>query len=379
MTFSAQQISVVLGGCLVGSADAQVCDVSKIEEGGVGTLTFINDAKYLPYLSSTTASVVIINNDLREQASLIDTSATLIYVDNARAAMARLLSVVAQTMNPRRTGVEQPAWVADGVTIPSDAYIGAFTYIARDKAAYFDEAACRMLSCSGTRLNEFEFFNLLEKISKSPVEGQKHIYRFVNNNTTRYIKMNIYESSEEWLGFVQDYTRIFAERIDRRSFVDYDPVTRLPSYPSFSQTVRKLLPEVQSCCLATLYINGIEKLGSFLTVDSTNSCITSVAEALKSFAGDNVIMGSKSNYEIFALFRDCDKMQIYNLLNSMDDAVQTVMLQCELWTDNNDMDRRVTAYAERLSGYASDTYDMESREQDVLMVAEPTAEYGKKN
>ena len=63
----------------------------------------------------------------------------------------------------------------------------------------------------------------------------------------------------------------------------------------------------------------------------------------------------------------------------MDDAVQTVMLQCELWTDNNDMDRRVTAYAERLSGYASDTYDMESQEQDVLMVAEPTAEYGKKN
>ncbi|MBR2283965.1 MAG: GGDEF domain-containing protein [Ruminococcus sp.] len=204
--------------------------------------------------------------------------------------------------------------------------IGAFTYIAREKAAYIDDAACKMLSCSGSRLNEFEFFNLLEKISKSPVEGQKHIYRFVNNNTTRYIKMNIYESSEEWLGFVQDYTRMFTERSDHRSFVDYDPVTRLPSYPSFSQTVRKLLPEVQSCCLATLYINGIEKLGSFLTVDSTNSCITSVAEALKSFAGDNVIMGSKSNYEIFALFRDCDKMQIYNLLNSMDDAVQNCVL-----------------------------------------------------
>ena len=37
----------------------------------------------------------------------------------------------------------------------------------------------------------------------------------------------------------------------------------------------------------------------------------------------------------------------------MDDAVQTVMLQCELWTDNNDMGERVEAYAKRLGQYAS--------------------------
>ena len=90
--------------------------------------------------------------------------------------------------------------------------IGAFTYIAKEKSAYLDEATCRMLACTSTKLNEFEFFNLLEKISKSPVEGQKHIYQFTNNNTTKYIKMNIYESSDEWLGFVQDFTRQISEQ-----------------------------------------------------------------------------------------------------------------------------------------------------------------------
>jgi len=41
----------------------------------------------------------------------------------------------------------------------------------------------------------------------------------------------------------------------------------------------------------------------------------------------------------------------------MDDAVQTVMLQCELWTDNNDMmDERVGAYADRLGQYVKETY-----------------------
>lgn len=61
----------------------------------------------------------------------------------------------------------------------------------------------------------------------------------------------------------------------------------------------------------------------------------------------------------------------------MDDAVQTVMLQCELWTDNNDMEDRVMPYANRLGEYAKATYDMKPRE-DILMVAEKGVEYGKK-
>lgn len=203
--------------------------------------------------------------------------------------------------------------------------IGVFTYIAKSKSAYLDDAACHMLSCSGNKLNEFEFFNLLEKISKMPVEGQKHIYRFSTGGVTKFIKMNIYESSDEWLGFVQDFTRQLS-REQENTFMEYDPVTKLPSYSSFAQQIKKSLPELQTCCLATLYINGIEKLGSFLTVDSTNSCIASVAEVLKSFSGDSVIVGTKSGYELLAFFKDCDRMFIYNVLNNMDEAVRNCII-----------------------------------------------------
>ena len=55
----------------------------------------------------------------------------------------------------------------------------------------------------------------------------------------------------------------------------------------------------------------------------------------------------------------------------MDDAVQTVMTQCELWADNNDMGERVSAYSDRLNQYVNETYDMG-------MVAEPKAQYVKK-
>ena len=52
----------------------------------------------------------------------------------------------------------------------------------------------------------------------------------------------------------------------------------------------------------------------------------------------------------------------------MDDAVATVMLQCELWTDNNDMEHRVVNYAEAFSKKA----------QDLQMVAEEPAPDGTK-
>ncbi|MDE6500654.1 MAG: GGDEF domain-containing protein [Ruminococcus sp.] len=204
--------------------------------------------------------------------------------------------------------------------------IGAFTYIAKAKVACLDKVACDMLMCRKEKLNEFEFFNLLETISKNPVENQKHIYSFTAGKRTRYIKMNIYENSDEWLGFVQDVTRQIEETLRKNENTEFDPISRLPSYMSFSQKIKKIMAENNQCFLAAVYINGIEKLGSFLTIDNTNNCITSVAETINSFSNQNIIIGSRSDYEIYAFFYDCDKMTVCNILNSMDEAVRNCTL-----------------------------------------------------
>lgn len=204
--------------------------------------------------------------------------------------------------------------------------IGAFTYISKNKVAYLDKEARNMLACHNEKLNEFEFFNLLEKISKNPVEGQKHIYRFIAENRVKYIKMNIYENSNEWLGFVQDFTRQIEESENKWEISEFDPVTRLPSYATFSRKIKQRIPESGHCFLAAIYINGIEKLGSFLTIDNTNNCIASAAGVLNGFANQNIIIGSRSNYEIYVFFCDCDKMTVCNLLNSMDEAVKSCTL-----------------------------------------------------
>ena len=61
-----------------------------------------------------------------------ETNATLIRVENARAAMGQLLTLVAKAMNPPKQGVEQPSFISEGVTIPENAYIGAFAYIGKN-------------------------------------------------------------------------------------------------------------------------------------------------------------------------------------------------------------------------------------------------------
>lgn len=56
----------------------------------------------------------------------------------------------------------------------------------------------------------------------------------------------------------------------------------------------------------------------------------------------------------------------------MEDAVQTVMEQCELWADNSDMEDRVTAYSDRLNYYANATSSMDDRN----MAADTKVTYG---
>lgn len=129
MEFSAQQIAMLLGGKVTGDANRKVSDVGPIESAHEGQLSFLCDAKYLPHLPQTGASVVLMTESIPFDG---ETNATLIRVENARAAMGQLLSLVAKAMNPAKQGVEQPSFVSEGVTIPDDAYIGAFAYIGKN-------------------------------------------------------------------------------------------------------------------------------------------------------------------------------------------------------------------------------------------------------
>ena len=49
MIFKASQIAEILEGEVIGNPDAEVFTLSKIEEGDVGSLTFLSNPKYNNY------------------------------------------------------------------------------------------------------------------------------------------------------------------------------------------------------------------------------------------------------------------------------------------------------------------------------------------
>ncbi|HBB93436.1 MAG: UDP-3-O-(3-hydroxymyristoyl)glucosamine N-acyltransferase [Bacteroidetes bacterium GWF2_49_14] len=126
MEFTAQQIAGYLGGRVEGNAEARVNDVSRIEDGRPGTLSFLANMKYQDHLYKTKASVVLVHNDFVASRPL---TCTLVMVDDPYRALAKLLTIVEK--RPNRTGIEPMAFVHEEAVLGSDVYVGAFSYVSK--------------------------------------------------------------------------------------------------------------------------------------------------------------------------------------------------------------------------------------------------------
>ncbi len=125
MEFSAKQIAELIDGVVVGNPDATINNVSKIEEGKPGTISFLSNPKYTKYIYETNASIVLVNKSFEPEKEI---TATLIKVEDAYVAVAKLMQMYVESM-PRKTGVEQPSFISDSASIGDFPYIGAFAYI----------------------------------------------------------------------------------------------------------------------------------------------------------------------------------------------------------------------------------------------------------
>jgi len=125
MEFTAKQIADFIGGRVEGNENARVNTFAKIEEGKEGSITFLSNPKYTPFVYETKASIVLINEDVQLEKSV---TATLIRVKNAYECVAKLLQMYAASL-PKKTGVHPLAFVASSAKIGKDVYIGPFACV----------------------------------------------------------------------------------------------------------------------------------------------------------------------------------------------------------------------------------------------------------
>lgn len=127
MKITARLIASVAGGVVEGDPDVEITGFAKIEEARQGEISFIANPKYTHFIHTTKATALLVNEDFVAEKPY---SPTLIRVKDAYSALAELLTFY-ESQLPKPTGIEQPCYVAEGVDVPDDAYIGAFAYIGR--------------------------------------------------------------------------------------------------------------------------------------------------------------------------------------------------------------------------------------------------------
>lgn len=127
MEFTAKQIAQLLNGKVEGDENVSVKAISKIEEGYQGSLSFLANPVYNNFIYSTDASIVLVNNSLVLDKTVKPTC-TLVRVENAYEAFARLLQIYSQLKNTK-VGIEQPSFISESAILGKDCYVGAFAYI----------------------------------------------------------------------------------------------------------------------------------------------------------------------------------------------------------------------------------------------------------
>ena len=109
MEFTASQIAGILEGEVDGNPEIAVHKLSKIEEGTEGSLTFLANPKYTPYIYSTEASIIIVNKGFVPEQDL---KSTLIKVEDAYKSFSKLLAYYNQVKN-NKSGIESPVFVSE--------------------------------------------------------------------------------------------------------------------------------------------------------------------------------------------------------------------------------------------------------------------------
>lgn len=126
MEFSAKYIASLLNGEVIGDEETKVNNVSRIEEGKPGTLSFLANPKYESYIYSTNSSIVLVNKDFQPTSKI---SSTLIKVSNAYESFASLLEFYNGYADKIKVGIDKNSFIDPSSKYGEGTFVGAFSFI----------------------------------------------------------------------------------------------------------------------------------------------------------------------------------------------------------------------------------------------------------
>jgi UDP-3-O-[3-hydroxymyristoyl] glucosamine N-acyltransferase len=117
-----KELAQWVNGTVVGDGEIEISGVAAIEEARLGEITFVANPKYLPKLSETHASAVIVSKEVTQADK------PLLCVTNPYLAFAKILTLFShKPYQPK--GIDSNTWISPTATLGRDLTLYPFVYI----------------------------------------------------------------------------------------------------------------------------------------------------------------------------------------------------------------------------------------------------------
>ena len=125
MNFTAGHIADQINGTVVGDRDIDIFNISKIEEGSKGSLTFLANPKYTEFIYTTKASAAIVSSDFEPTERI---ELTLIKVKDPYSSFTTILELFNKDLSKRK-GISQLTDIDKSSKISDSSFIGSFSTV----------------------------------------------------------------------------------------------------------------------------------------------------------------------------------------------------------------------------------------------------------
>ena len=125
MNLTTKQIAEEINGTIDGNSEIKISQLSKIEEGGKGSISFLANPKYTEYIYSTKASAVVVSNDFNPSEKV---STTLIRVKDPYQSFTDLLELYNYNKRDSK-GIGKTSIIDNSSSIGDNAFIDEYVII----------------------------------------------------------------------------------------------------------------------------------------------------------------------------------------------------------------------------------------------------------
>ena len=125
MEYTASQIAEILNGSIVGDKDARVSTLAKIEEATEGSLAFLANPKYTPFVYSTKASITLVSESFQPEKKI---STTLIKVSDPYHSFTTMLKHF-NGSSKDLLGIHNHSTIDSSASIGKNVYIGPYSVV----------------------------------------------------------------------------------------------------------------------------------------------------------------------------------------------------------------------------------------------------------